>query len=345
MNGKRFEHLGIVLSSRIALPEIVAYSRHADEAGIGGIWVNESHYYRSALSAASAIAASTARVEIGSCVVSVYSRHPSVLAMEAASIDELSRGRFNLGLGATPVEGSPRERRPVAAMREATTLIRGLIAREVRSFDGHAYRMLESDHRSEWGTSLNFAPVRPRLPILFGVGGPQLLELAGAIADGVILTNPSTPTYVRNVLPFIERGLRLSGRRREDFRVMAMVSLSVGDDRREAREAIRDILATYIDHVAGKAGRFFEIDEREVEPFRDAFHRDDRKAARDLVNDRWIDRLAIAGTPRDCVDGLAALVSAGVDTPIAFHTLGPDRHRAIDLLAKEVAPSLSAMFS
>lgn len=339
-----FDHVGIVLSCRTPMPDILRYARHAEEMGIGSIWVNESHYYRSAFSACSAIATVTQRAAIGTCVVSAYSRNPAFLAMETATIDELSGGRFSLGLGVTPVDGAAREARRIGSLREASQLVRGLLARQVKTYEGSHFAMVETDHRSEWGTSLNFVPHRAQVPILFGVGGPQLFELTGEIADGVIFTNPCTPTYVKNALPLVQAGLKRAGRHLEDFRVVAIVTLSVGDDSRQAREALRDILATYVDHVGGKSGRFFEITDEEVKPFEEAFQRGGIAAARPLLTDAWIDRLGIAGNPSEVVEKLAALVQAGVNTPIAFHTFGPDKHRAIELLAREVTPALRTLF-
>ncbi|MFQ5692016.1 MAG: LLM class flavin-dependent oxidoreductase [Nitrospinota bacterium] len=339
-----FDHFGICLTCRMPAPEIVRYARLADEAGIGSVWVNESHYYRSALSALSAVAAVTRRVLLGAGVVSAFSRHPAFTAMEAATIDELSGGRFILGLGATPVwgEDSPlREgERPVAAMREATEIVRGLWARKIADYRGSAFTLLPSDHHSETGTSLNFRPVREGIPVYYGVKGPKLLRLAGAVADGVLLTNPTTPEYVRETRALIEAGAWEAGRDLSDFKTAAFVTLSVGDDREKARDAVREMLATYVDHVGSDHADILGLTESEVAAFREAMRAGGAAAAAKWVKDDLIDRLAVAGTAAECAERLSAYVEAGLDVPVAFHTLGPDRERAIRIIGEELIPAV-----
>jgi len=242
-NGKKFDHFAICLTCRLPMQEIIRYAKLAEEAGIGAVWVNESHYYRSALAALSAVAQLTERILLGTGVVSVYARHPAFTAMEAATIDEISGGRFLLGLGVTPIwgegEGSALKtgERPLQAMREATEIVRGLLAQKITDYRGKFFTMLESDEQSESRTSLNFQPVRDRIPIIYGVKGPKLLRLAGETADGVLLTNPTTPEYVREKRAIIEEGARRRGRDLSDFTTAAFVTFSVSDNREAARDA------------------------------------------------------------------------------------------------------------
>ncbi|MEE8110981.1 MAG: LLM class flavin-dependent oxidoreductase [bacterium] len=340
----RFDHFGICLTCRLPTPDIVRYAKLADEAGIGSVWVNESHYYRSALSALSAAAAVTRRILLGTGVVSTFARHPAFTAMDAATIDELSGGRFILGIGATPVWGevSPLRdgERPLAAMREATEIVRGLLARNLVDYRGKSFTMLESDHRCEWGASLNFQPVRDKIPIFYGVNGPKLLRLAGKMADGVLLTNPTTPKYVRECRAIIEEGAREAGRSLTDFTVAAFVTFSVGDEREKARDAVREMLATYVDHVGVKRADILGLTEAEVAGFKEAMQSGRAKAAAKLVKDDLIDRLAVAGTAEECADRFTAYIEAGLDVPVAFHTLGPNRERAIRIIGEKLIPAV-----
>ena len=336
---------GVCLTCRLPVREIVGWARTAESYGIGSLWVNESHYYRSAFSALSAVAVSTEKIALGTAVVSVFGRHPALLAMEAATLDELSGGRLLLGLGATPVWGDPsplREgERPLRALREATEIVRGLLARELKEYHGRAFTMVPSDHWSETGTSLNFPPLRKRLPLYFGVKGPKLLRLAGAIADGVILTNPSPLPYVQQCIGEIQRGAEAAGRDLSDFTTAAFITFSIGEDRRMAREATREMLATYVDHVGEGLGPFLGLSGEELDAYHRAFQSGGVKAAAPLVTEDLIDRLAVAGGPEECLERLLAYREAGLDLPIAFHTLGPDRARALRLIGERLVPKLT----
>ncbi|MFQ5915689.1 MAG: LLM class flavin-dependent oxidoreductase [Nitrospinota bacterium] len=343
-NTKGFDHFGICLTCRLPAAEIIRYARLADEAGIGSVWVNESHYYRSAFSALSAVAAFTRRVRLATGVVSVFSRHPAFAAMDAATIDELSGGRFILGIGATPVwgEDSPLRpgERPLASMREATEIVRGLWAQGLVDYRGKCFTMLESDHYSETGTSLNFRPVREKIPVFYGVTGPKLLRLAGKMADGVLLTNPTTPAYVRECKAIIEEGAREAGRDLSDFTLAAFLTFSVGEERDEARDAVREMLARYVDHMGGDHAEILGLTGGEVDRFQDAIRSGGAEAAANLVKEDLIDRLAVAGTAAECADRLSAYTEAGLDVPIAFHTLGPDRERAIRIIGEKLIPAV-----
>jgi 5,10-methylenetetrahydromethanopterin reductase len=328
-DAKKFDHFGICLTCRLPTPDILRYAQLADKAGIGSVWVNESHYYRSALSALSAVAAVTKRTLLGTGVVSAFARHPAFTAMEAATIDELSGGRFLLGIGATPVwgEDSPLRdgERPLAAVRETTEIVRGLIAQTLTDYRGKSFTMLASDHHSETGTSLNFKPVRDKIPIFYGVKGPRLLKLAGAMADGVLLTNPTTPEYLRESRVMIEEGF---------------VTFSVGDDREEARDAVKEMLATYVEHVGVEHSEILGLSKKEVTAFQEAMHSGGGKAAAKLVKDDLIDRLTVAGTAEECVDRLAVYRENGLDIPVAFHVLGPNRERAIQIIGERIIPKV-----
>ncbi|MBI3078031.1 MAG: LLM class flavin-dependent oxidoreductase [Deltaproteobacteria bacterium] len=338
-----FKHFGICLTCRTPTPDIVRDARIADDCGLGSIWVNESSYYRAAVSTMMAIAANTRQVQVGTGVASVFSRHPAALAMEAATIDEFSDRRFVLGIGATPFtprETGPSRVSPVRAMRECTEIVRGLLARKLVDYQGEVFTMVESDHHSEWKTSLNFIPPRVELPIYFGVGGPKLLELAGRLADGVILTNPCTLRYLEHALVHVRRGAEAAGRSLSELTICGFQTFAVAERTEQAKEAVKEMLAAYVAHVGGKHGEALGISEQEFRSFDDALHKQGVKAAVKLVTDELIERLAITGTPEECVRKLTPFIRAGLNVPIAFHTPGPDRRRAFELIGREIVPAL-----
>jgi len=347
-----FDHFGIAFTGRTPATQIIDYAKIAEREGIGSIWMTESLYFRGALTTMMAVAAQTERIQIGPGVASIFGRHPAVMAMESANIDEISNGRFFLGLGATPFEPIPdfKSLRPLRAFREYMEIFKGLIAREIVDYEGEIFRLVKAEHFSPTMTSLNFEPYRTRIPIYIGTTGPMTLRLAGALADGVILTNLSNPDYIRWVTAHVRQGALKAGRDPSECKICAYITISVDDDRQAAIEATREILAIYYHNVGevaasevGSPSESMELLGVTAEHYHildKALHSGGVESAKELIGKEEIQRSAVAGTPNDCVDQLIPFFEAGLNVPIAFHTLGPDKRRAIQLLGREVIPEL-----
>src|SRR5260370_37912401 len=125
--------LGLALSNEAPIAETVALARQAEHLGLSEVWLPESGHGRGVFTVASAVAANTQRIKIGIGVVNPFWRHPSVIAMEAGTLDELSNGRLLLGLGAALWtlralgEADDRTQRPLTAMGEAIRIVRGML--------------------------------------------------------------------------------------------------------------------------------------------------------------------------------------------------------------------------
>ena len=165
----------------------------AEAAGFDDVWLTEDYFERGAFALAGAIAASTSTVRVGIGVVNPWTRHPALIAMEFATLDEISGGRAVLGLGASNEHwmsdrlGIP-FRRPLGRTLEAVTLTRRLLTGEHVRFRGEFF---------EVDTRLSFSPVRPDPPIMLGVKGPQAVARGGKLADGLLLSFLAGPAYVR----------------------------------------------------------------------------------------------------------------------------------------------------
>src|SRR5438067_10905303 len=128
---------GLALSNEAPIAETVALACQAEQLGLSEVWLPESGHGRGVFTVASAIAARTQRIKIGIGIVNPFWRHPSVIAMEAAALDEVSQGRLLLGLGAALWtlrvlgEADARTERPLTAMIEAIRIVRGLLHGEV----------------------------------------------------------------------------------------------------------------------------------------------------------------------------------------------------------------------
>src|ERR1700733_6611981 len=148
------------------IAETVEQARLAESLGYPEIWTNENGHYRGIFTVASTIAANTRAARIGLGIVNPFHRHPSVIAMEAATLDEASGGRLRLGIGAALWtlralgENEAPPRAPPAAMTEALQIIRAMVS------DGGAPDPKIFTARAS--TQLDFVPHRPHLPIYVG---------------------------------------------------------------------------------------------------------------------------------------------------------------------------------
>ena len=225
---------GIGLLGDQSSTRIVELSRRVEDAGLDHIWVADERFYRDAFVTLTMVACHTRRVHCGVLVTDPYIRHPALTAVAAASVDEVSGGRMILGLGAG-LSGFKQlgiERvRPARAIKEAITLIDRLTRgeRDV-TYEGDLVRF--------HGGHLNFAPVR-RTPIYVAGRGPRVLEVAGEIADGVVIGSFASERGITRALGHVERGAQRAGRSLSDLAAVSWLYTAISADRDEARRRVR----------------------------------------------------------------------------------------------------------
>lgn len=214
-------------------------ARVAEQLGYESVWVTHGHGRDSFLVLA-AYAAVTTRLRVGNGVLQILPRHPVATAQAALTLAELSGGRFTLGLG---ISHRPMMEDmlgltivdPLTTMREYVTVLRGALG-DGAHVDGKHYRV-------HWTAAMPSRPPAP--PIYLAALSSRMLELAGEIADGVILWL-SPPAYVRTVaMPALERGRRRAGKTLDGFEIVCAVPLAVTDDAEGARSAFRAELVRY----------------------------------------------------------------------------------------------------
>ena len=177
--------------------DYVAYAKAAEAAGFDQFWVSDDLFLRSAPVILSAVALATERIEIGTCILNPYTLHPAEMAMIAATLDELSGGRFNLGLSAGAEDFisnwlGMEFRHPRTFVVETVAAINKLTSNRNAAMDGAVLQWSEE-------ARLRFESKR-RVPIYLGAMSPKMLEEIGAIADGGLpLLFP--PEHYANILP------------------------------------------------------------------------------------------------------------------------------------------------
>lgn len=319
------------LNNDLGLKQYRALARAAEAAGFDQFWVSHDLFLRSSSVILPMIAQATTKIEIGSCIFNPYTINPAELAMFAATMDELSGSRFNLGLAAGAKEflgwvGLAQER-PLAVMRETIAIIRRLLAGEPASIDGEYF---------QWGSEafLRFAP--PRItPIYVGALGPKMLALAGELGDGALpLLFP--PEHYYKVKPLVDEGAgrRSSALSELDFAACIWVSLA------EDREAAKGPLAQKIAYYGASLGPLIlgqlGLTAEDFSPIQHALNvqRDEAKAVA-MVDERML-RIGIVGQPTDVIERLEPLVASGVQHLSFGPPLGPDPMEAVTLLGQVI---------
>ena len=205
----------------------------AEDAGFADVWFPDHYFLREVYAAQALAATATRRIRLGTGVTSPYLRHPVLLASAVATIDEISEGRAILGLGVGghefPTQLNQSVARPLAVCREATDIVRRLLDGETVTADGKIFSVREA--------RLHVTPAR-RPPIYLAARGPQMLALAGEIADGVI-THGTHASYLTLARDRVAAGQARAARPADALDLALMAEVVVTDDPARAREAMR----------------------------------------------------------------------------------------------------------
>jgi 5,10-methylenetetrahydromethanopterin reductase len=316
--------------------ETIEHARLAEALGYPEIWTNENGHYRGIFTVASTIAAHTRTAQIGLGIVNPFHRHPSVIAMEAATLDEASGGRLKLGIGAAQWnlrnlgEADERTRRPYTSTVEAIRIIRALLRGE--PVPPSEQFTVSTEAR------LDFEPLRRDLPVYAGAVNERMLRAAGAYADSVELGAIMSAGYVRWALGEIGEGAAAAGRDPATQDIAAPLMVSVGTDATAAREAVKAGLAYYLHRVETVVHAHSGADAGTIEKIREVTAERGAEAGAALVTDEIIDTFAVAGDTALAIRRFREYADAGIRGLIIQHVPGPARIEGLTLIAEEVVP-------
>jgi 5,10-methylenetetrahydromethanopterin reductase len=281
-----------------------------------------------------AYAAVTERLKVGSGVINNWTRNIGLLAATFLTLDDLAPGRIICGIGAwwDPLArnvGIDR-RKPLVAMRETVDVLRRLLRMERVTFHGEFHHVD--------GIELDVVHGRrePRhVPIYIGATGMKMMELAGEIADGVVLNYCVPPDYNRPALEALEAGAARAGRRLDDVDRPQLVVCSVDRDRGTALDTTRELLTQYLaqqPHIAQASGVAPAI-VAEIQSILGwpATHEQIRRA-KHLVPDELVARITASGTPDEARAKVDEYRRYGATCPILY-PVGGDVRLLIDTFA------------
>ena len=315
-------------------PEIVECVKLAEELGYESAWVAEGHG-GDQFSILTACALATSRIRLGTSISSVYVRSAPTIAMAAACVDHFSNGRFILGLGSSHrVQVEPEHglefSGPIPRVRDTVDIVRRLLRDgALADYAGEAISIETFD--------LHFPTFQSEIPIYLAAVFPKMLEIAGEISQGVLLTW-CTPEHARTASEHIAAGAHRAGVAPENVEVATLVSVSApgADD-----GGMRRVAATY----AGRFPRYRRLMAEagfadEVEDVRRAWRAGDTALAERLVPQGLIDRMALPSDVGARQERLAEYREAGLTLPIiAPRVSGANAGATAKQIIRENAPA------
>ena len=274
--------IDIEFNSGAALPmdAIPQLSRLAEAHGFGCCWAGEANNKDPSIMLA-AIAAVTSRIQIGSAIYHILGRTPATLALQAVGLEELSGGRFLLGIGSSnPTiakwHGLPLDH-PLGRISEYIEITQRAMRGEKVNFDGKYY--------SCNAFRMPFKQSGRKIPVYLAAFGPKMCRLAGGITDGV-LVNMANPAEVRRIIGEVRQGAQEAGKDPAALEFIVKVRCSVAADHAAGREALSRVLTFYslADFYKELLGRMGFADE--VDAMRAAWKTSGFHGARALISDR-----------------------------------------------------------
>lgn len=315
-----YHRVALYLQDKHPIRDGMEYACYAEAKGFEAVWQAESRLVRDAIVPMAAFAAVTERIKIGSGVINNWTRNIGLLAATFLTLDDLAPDRIICGIGAwwDPLAknvGIDR-RKPLAAMRETIEIMRRLLAMENVTYKGEFHQVQ--------GIELDVVHGRrePRnVPVMIGATGPQMMEMTGEIADGVVLNYCVPPDYNHQAMEQLAKGAKKAGRSLDEIDRPQLVVCSVHEDRQTALDGARELLTQYLaqqPHIAKASGVKPEVVGQiqsilgwpaTVEQVRSAMH---------LVPDDLVQRITASGTPAEVKAKVREYVDNGATCPILY---------------------------
>jgi 5,10-methylenetetrahydromethanopterin reductase len=299
------------ISPGMAAADVVALARMAEDVGFDRLGISDVVLWQDCFVLLGLVARETSRILLGPMVTNPYTRHPAVLASLAATLHDVSNGRFFLGIGAgaglEPLGGgSPRL---VTSLRECVTAIRGLLQGGTVDYTGETVSL--------HGARLRHGPAK--VPISIGTRSPQVMRLAGEIADiALVGGHYLSPSLAADYRTWIAKGAARAGRPISTVEIAPRITLCTSVDGALARRSVKRYVAHYAALIrpaelgldddwyrrieaalARSTGWYFDHD------------RHDDPEIYSLVSDSLVRAFAIAGTPKECREMAEEIIDMG----------------------------------
>ena len=330
---------GITIKPDLSIERIVGLTRQAEAGGFTYGWLFDSHVlWKEPYPLLTLMAANTQRMRLGTCVTNPAVRDLTVTASLFATLNLISHGRMQLGIGRGDSSRRVLGKKPVSwsQLEQSVNVFRDLTAGREIEYEGQP-------------TRLTWASGSP--PVWIAGYGPKVLHMAGRVADGIILQF-ADPDLISWCLGFVNEGARAAGRDPASIEVMAAAPVWVSDDLSLARERVRWFPALVSDHVMDLIRQYKPED---LPPALTSFVRDrgsydyqhhcevdsDNK---NFVSDEVVDRFCLVGPVKAHLDKLKALAKVGV-TQFNIYLMCGDEEQTLEIYENEVMPAYAVQQS
>ena len=316
--------IGLGLHTGMGARELIGWCKKGERAGFDSVWISEDPYFRDAFSLIGLAASATKKVSVATGIVNVYTRSPVYMAMVAATVDEVSRGRLILGVGRGVKSLIEDEMHipygsHIEHMEEYIQCTKKLLAGERVTYDGNEVKLTNA--------KLRFPPVRRKIPILLAAMGPKMLRLAFTQADGAILNSCTSVRHARYAAGIL-RSIRTGGTKKQ---LVCSLWTSIDEDVQRAYESVRRSVGfllsipTFGEVFLRRSGlpldllpelrEAFRWEEKVGDPMWHLEHAD-AKRVKELVDDEIVDTLTVCGDAEVCRKRMREYYDAGVDTVV-----------------------------
>ena len=297
---------GILLWSEPSVAEFLRLVALSEEAGYSELWYTDIRFETDAYELLALAAQNTKRMLLGPGVSDPYTRHPVMLASAMATLDQVSQGRAQVGIGS----GSQLDRlgmvqdRPVRALREAIEILRLFFAGEAVDYEGEIFQARRG--------KLNFKPQRTSIPIFVASHSRQVLKLCGRLADGVLLANLGRRDAVENALEHLHEGEREAGRPEGSVAVHLRLEACISDDEKSALDAMRGRLAARLTNSYPKWEYLEELGIDATQALKDAAATRNVAAVSSQLSDENVRSSTLAGSVEQVTAHLASVLTPDI---------------------------------
>ena len=331
-----FDRVALYLQDAHDLRDGLEIARYAEEKGFDAVWQAESRLVRDAIVPMAAYAAVTERIKVGSGVINNWTRNIGLLASTMLTLDDLAPDRIICGIGAwwDPLAKNVgiNRTKPLKAMEETITILRRLLNMENVTFEGEFVQVN--------GIELDVVHGRREarnVPIYIGATGGKMIEMTGRIADGIVMNYCVPVEYNDHAIEQLEKGLKESGRKLEEFDRPQLIVCSVDEDHDVAIDSTRELLTQYLaqqPHIALASGVSMDIVEQIQAILGWPATHEQIQAAKHLVPEDLIHRITASGTPDEAKAKVQEYIDHGCTCPILYG-VGGNTKLLIDTFGKE----------
>jgi alkanesulfonate monooxygenase SsuD/methylene tetrahydromethanopterin reductase-like flavin-dependent oxidoreductase (luciferase family) len=313
--------LSYSLGSLLSIEDLLKCAEKTVKANPDTVWIPETWGMEN-FAMLSAVSAKT-KSKIGSSIINIYSRSPSLIAMGAATIDTISNQRLVLGLGTSSVpiiQGlhGYRFERPLQRMKETVEIVRLALSGKKIDYSGEIFSLR--------GFTLLIKPPRQKIPIYIAAINQKMTELTWRIGDGVIF-------YLRPISEMKQTISKMQQKRKID--VACQLITSVSEDGEQAKERVRKTLAFYIS-VGEIYRKFLAANgfQRETDNIYEEYQKTGLKSNHEIIPDSMLNALTISGSPQECKKQLKRIYDAGITHPIIQFNPSGEIAKSFDLFTK-----------